>query len=679
MLFYSPCTKRIYSSSDYKLNKHRNTPNLFNLRYDGGIFIGLYNPSSTTSTTEPYPEGTSVSFPLESGITMQGIVISVPISKPNNQLPLSDEDAPPYTIRLVDGSIHNVSPDFMDVIHVLESSNNHGFTFPSWLGYSQKVMYLHNGTYLKGHMEWDLDNSTWRFSQCRHNGIEIFGVTLPDFCQSFQRYINDGTLVPGWHGGTNFQIAGRASHVSATTLSCHIPLGLLSKALYSRNPDRQIWLESYKEEYDGLISNGIFDVIDESEYLQLCRSHQIKAIPSMCTFTIKKTNGVPTRAKSRIVIVGNLDPRPWTKSDCFSPVVSIPMVRLLKPLAVHNKRTVKQGDCKFAFIQASLPENELTIVEPPAGCPCSGVRKYWRLKKSLYGLRRAPRHWFKLFSSVLMSPEIGLKPTLHDPCIFHGTIISGKPPLYVAMYVDDFIYFSLDDEVEKYFENALSQKLKVDFMGEAEWFLGMKFDWSHSSDGNVHCRLSQEGYAATIVKEMGLTNSNKAPLMTPYRSGLPIDTIPHVEMSAEERAPLVAKMQSWLGMMNWLQMCTRPDLATVFSLVATHMHKPSPGHIEAVKYVGKYISSTIDLGLQFSSSPNHCLESYIHFPIDPISNSSSPTVTSFCDANWGPQDASSPSSSNTRNVSINESRSICGHLIFMGVAQFCGRRTKNLG
>jgi hypothetical protein len=272
------------------------------------------------------------------------------------------------------------------------------------------------------------------------------------------------------------------------------------------------------------------------------------------------------------------------------------MVRLLTVLAIHNKRTIKQGDCKFAFIQAALPKNEITIVKPPIGCPCSRVRKYWRLKKSLYGLRRAPRHWFKLVSSVLQSPGIGLKPTAHDPCIFHGTIILGKPPLYVAMYVDDFIYFSCDDEVEKYFETALSQKLKVYFMGEAEWFLGKKFFWSRTSDGNVHCQLSQEGYAATIVEEMGLSNANKTPLMTPYRSGFPIDTIPSIEISPEDRAPLIGKMQSWLGMINWLQMCTRPDLATVFSLLATHMHKPSPGHIEAAKYIGRYILSTMELG-----------------------------------------------------------------------------------
>jgi hypothetical protein len=63
------------------------------------------------------------------------------------------------------------------------------------------------------------------------------------------------------------------------------------------------------------------------------------------------------------------------------------------------------------------------------------------------------------------------------------------------------------------------------------------------------------------------------------------------------------------------------------------------------------------------------LESYIHFPLsddDPNNSSSPPNLNSFCDANWGPQDASQPSSTNTRAVSIEESRSICGHLFLMG-------------
>jgi hypothetical protein len=167
-------------------------------------------------------------------------------------------------------------------------------------------------------------------------------------------------------------------------------------------------------------------------------------------------------------------------------------------MAVHNKRTLKQGDCKFAFIQATLPNSKLTIVKPPLGCPFSGPRSYWKLKKSLYSLCHAPCHWYKLISEILQSPEISLKPTKHDPCIFHGTILPGKPPLYLALYVDNFIFFSLDDDVEQYFQNALSQKLKVDFLGEAEWFLGMKFNWVHSPSNNLTCCISQEGYASSL-------------------------------------------------------------------------------------------------------------------------------------------------------------------------------------
>jgi hypothetical protein len=136
---------------------------------------------------------------------------------------------------------------------------------------------------------------------------------------------------------------------------------------------------------------------------------------------------------------------------------------------------------------------------------------------------------------------------------------------YLAIYVDDFLYFSLDDNVEQYFETALSQKLKVELLGEAEWYLGMKFNWHTSSDGSVTCRISQEGYAAAIVDEMGLSTANKSPQVTPFHSGLPVDAMPCIDMPLESHAPLTAKMQSWLGMINWLQMCMRPDLATIFS------------------------------------------------------------------------------------------------------------------
>jgi len=177
----------------------------------------------------------------------------------------------------------------------------------------------------------------------------------------------------------------------------------------------------------------------------------------------------------------------------------------------------------------------------------------------------------------------------------------------------------------------------------------------------VSCPLSKEGYAAAIAEEMGLSNANKSPLMTPFHSGLPVDAIPHVDMLPEGCAPLILKMQCWIGMLNWLQPCTHPDLATILSLSGTHMHCPSPGHIEAAKYAGRYILSTMDLGLGFSTKATSSLESYIYFPLpDTCAYDPNPLLTTFCDANWGPQDASHPSPSNLCSVSIHESKSFGG-------------------
>jgi hypothetical protein len=134
--------------------------------------------------------------------------------------------------------------------------------------------------------------------------------------------------------------------VSANILTTITPPVSVVKALHHQNPERSIWLASYKEEYDRLT----FDIISEEEYQRLKYLHGVRAILSMCTFVVKHNNGIPTRAKSRIVVLGNLEQRSWTKADCFSPVISIPMICFLTTLAVHNGRTLKQADCKFAFI-----------------------------------------------------------------------------------------------------------------------------------------------------------------------------------------------------------------------------------------------------------------------------------------------------------------------------------------
>jgi hypothetical protein len=83
------------------------------------FFVGLYNHNGSTFF-EPHPEGTSLSYPIKLNqsdkhtTAMRGTDISIPIPSPQSGLPVSDKEASPYVIRLIDGSIHCVSPDLME-------------------------------------------------------------------------------------------------------------------------------------------------------------------------------------------------------------------------------------------------------------------------------------------------------------------------------------------------------------------------------------------------------------------------------------------------------------------------------------------------------------------------------------------------------------------------------------
>lgn len=65
-----------------------------------------------------------------------------------------------------------------------------------------------------------------------------------------------------------------------------------------------------------------------------------------------------------------------------------------------------------------------------------------------------------------------LKSSENSPCIFTGVLVPGEPPTFLGIYVDDIIYFSSSDSVERIFEELLLTLGTVDFMGQVGLFLG---------------------------------------------------------------------------------------------------------------------------------------------------------------------------------------------------------------
>ena len=161
------------------------------------------------------------------------------------------------------------------------------------------------------------------------------------------------------------------------------------------------------------------------------------------------------------------------------------------------------------------------------------------------------------------------------------------------------------------------------------------------------------------------------PASTPYRSGHPVDSVPHNDsITNQERLKLSSELRSMVGSLLWLSQGTRPDLSTIVSMLAQYQANPSYGHIRAAKHAIKYVKGTVSKGIEFSSRQNDKLQAFMNFPLP--SNGLLP----FTDANWGGQDQGH-NRSEVKELERFKTRSISGFLIsFNGPLHWSSRRQK---
>ena len=416
-----------------------------NIRYDGGFVCGLLR-NNTDPVPEPFPPGTRVNVQHNDKL-VRGTVqnVPLPISPLVTGATVAPADAPTDEPPKATYTIHLDSNDTIEVFFedlttpqheqsAADAALQNAFSgLPAFLSNNAKVTMDHNGAF---HKEFLSHSPEYGFQfvikrNLRSTKVD-FTIPLPNFQQNWPTLVGENILIPGhstvssFHRPNSSNNAPSANFVSAKNLLNPCPPSL-QKALHPSNPDREVWLKSYLEEKGGLENLQVFDRINKKTYLTLRRSGKIgKALPSMCVLVLKSDkHGNPSRAKSRIVVLGNYEDRYYTKSQKYAPVLTYTSLRLLCSKAVENKRVLQQGDCKNAFCHAKLPDDECCAVRPPPGDPGYAKDEYWLLNKTLYGLCRSPHHWHNMFVSALK--DIGLRQSVHDPCLFSGSVTSDLP------------------------------------------------------------------------------------------------------------------------------------------------------------------------------------------------------------------------------------------------------------
>ncbi|GKE46875.1 retrovirus-related pol polyprotein from transposon TNT 1-94 [Tanacetum coccineum] len=148
------------------------------------------------------------------------------------------------------------------------------------------------------------------------------------------------------------------------------------------------------------------------------------------------------KKKARLVARGYHQEEGIDFEESFAPVARLDAIQIFLTYAAHMNMIVYQMDVKTTFLNDILRE-EVYVSQPDGFMDQDNPNHVYKLKKALYGLKKAPRTWYDLLSKFLLSQEFS-KGTV-DPTLFirrQGTNI-----LLVQIYVDDIIFASTTPEL----------------------------------------------------------------------------------------------------------------------------------------------------------------------------------------------------------------------------------------
>jgi hypothetical protein len=155
--------------------------------------------------------------------------------------------------------------------------------------------------------------------------------------------------------------------------------------------------------------------------------------PSKFVLKVKRhSDGAVERHKARLVLLGYLQRSHIDFYDTYAPVADFAVVRIMVVLACDQKWFIHQLDVKCALLNGRIDED--IYMRMPAGYgPAGGL--VCKLKRSIYGLRQAPRAWNKRLTQDLRFA--GYNPLINSKSVFrnivHGVVV------YLIIYVDDIL------------------------------------------------------------------------------------------------------------------------------------------------------------------------------------------------------------------------------------------------
>ncbi|XP_039170468.1 uncharacterized mitochondrial protein AtMg00810-like [Eucalyptus grandis] len=201
------------------------------------------------------------------------------------------------------------------------------------------------------------------------------------------------------------------------------------------------------------------------------------------------------------------------------------------------------------------------------------------LKKSLYGLRQAPRAWFDKFSTFLL--ENGFVCSSTDPSLF--ILRNGQDTVLLLLYVDDIVLTGSSPSLLSSLIHSLSLQFHMKDPGYLHYFLGIE-----AKRNSTDLFLCQTKYAIDLLTRAQMIDCK--PISTP------LSQRPYILQSDSIPLSNPLEYRSLVGGLQYLTL-THPDIAYATNMLCQKMQQPTIADFNNLKRVLRYVKGTISCGI----------------------------------------------------------------------------------
>jgi hypothetical protein len=305
-------------------------------------------------------------------------------------------------------------------------------------------------------------------------------------------------------------------------------------------------------------------------------------------------------------------------NETFAPVAKMVTLRILLTLVAIYSLSTGSLDVKTAFLNAPIKED--VWLKPPKellallqallkstkdknqrrelkrqirGLQAGHLLK---LQKAIYGTKQASREWYLLVDAFLRS--MGFTSNVADTCFYSLSV--GNDYVLILLYVDDIIVAATSEVLKMKYINSFRKRFKISYSGELREYLNILIIYDKI---NHKVELSQQIYIEQLLKQFTIMPD---PLVTtPMQENL---HLPLEEESNATRAQMafVEKFpyRELIGVILYLNVCTRPDVSFAISYLAKFNSKPTFLACKALWRLAKYLYNTREVKLTLGGGAN---------------------------------------------------------------------------